>query len=206
MRITLTDPKRENNSLRRFCCRDEKQKQAVPQIKCLSGLRGQSDYRFRSEQKRTHPDPQLRIRFHAVEQTSEQLAAVDANVELVRSAYERFNAGERDPDPALWHAQVEYVPDRLDPEPATHHGIGAVMKIFRSWADAYPDLCVEPVDIRAEGNRVFAWVHFSGHGAESGVPIDMERAQVFTLEHSQIVRAEEFFDRTEALHAAGLLQ
>ena len=139
-----------------------------------------------------------------MERTSEQLAVVEANVELVRSAYERFNAGERDPDPALWHAQVEYVPDALDPEPATHHGIGAVAKVFRGWVDAYPDLCVEPVDISANGNCVVAWVHFSGHGAESGVAIDMERAQVFTLEHSQIVRAEEFFDKTAALHAAGL--
>ena len=127
-----------------------------------------------------------------------------ANVELVMSAFERFNAGDRVPDPALWHVQVEYVPDRLDPEPATHHGIAAVAKIFRSWADAYPDLRVEPVDLRANGNRVFAWVHFSGHGAESGLAIDMERAQVFTIERSQVVRCEEYFDRTEALHAAGL--
>jgi len=127
-----------------------------------------------------------------------------ANVELVRSAFERFNSGQRDPDPALWDAQVEYVPDPRDPEPATHHGIAAVARVFRSWVDAYPDLRVEPVEIRANGNRVFAWVHFSGHGAESGLAINMERAQVFTLEHSQVVRAEEYFERTEGLHAAGL--
>jgi hypothetical protein len=107
------------------------------------------------------------------------------NVDLVRSAFDRFNAGEREPDPALWHARVEYVPDRLDPEPATHHGLPAVANVFRSWVEAYPDLRVEPVEIRANENRVFVWVEFSGHGAESGLAIDMERAQVFTVEHAQ---------------------
>jgi len=126
------------------------------------------------------------------------------NVDLVRSAFDRFNAGERAPDPDLWHPDVEYVPDRLDPEPATHHGIGAVAKTFRSWVDAYPDLRVEPVEMRANDDRVFVWVRFSGHGAESGLAIGMERAQVFTFERSRIVRAEEYLDRTDALDAAGL--
>ena len=40
------------------------------------------------------------------------------NVDLLRSGYERFNAGEREPPEDLWHADAEYVPDRNDPDPA----------------------------------------------------------------------------------------
>ena len=126
------------------------------------------------------------------------------NVELVRAAYERFNAGDRAPSPELWHSDCEYVSDRRDPDPATYRGLAAITRVFHSWVDAYPDLRVEPLEILASGQRVFVWTRFSGHGAGSGVPIDMERAQVWTLEGGKIRRAEEYFDRAEGLEAVGL--
>jgi ketosteroid isomerase-like protein len=126
------------------------------------------------------------------------------NVEIVRSAYERFNAGEREPSPELWHLDAEYISDRRDPDPATYRGLAAIARVFRSWVDAYPDLRVEPLEIRASGHRVFVWTRFSGHGAGSEVPIDMERAQVWTVEDAKIRQAEEYFDSDEALEAAGL--
>jgi ketosteroid isomerase-like protein len=126
------------------------------------------------------------------------------NVEIVRSGYERFNAGETEPPRDLWHLDGEYVPDRGDPDPGTHHGLAAIAKVYKSWTEAYPDLRVEPLEIRPSGNRVFVWVRFFGHGAGSGVAIDMERAQVWTVEDAQIRRCEEFFDRHRALEAVGL--
>jgi ketosteroid isomerase-like protein len=126
------------------------------------------------------------------------------NVGIVRSGYERFNAGEKEPPRDLWHLDGDYVPDRGDPDPGTHHGLAAITKVYSRWAEAYPDLRVEPLEVRANGDRVFAWVRFSGHGASSGVAIDMERAQVWTVEDSKIRRCEEFFDRSDALEAVGL--
>ena len=46
--------------------------------------------------------------------------------------------------------------------------------------------------------------HYSGHGAESGIAMDMELAEVWTLEGGRIRRIEEYFDRAEALAAVGL--
>jgi ketosteroid isomerase-like protein len=126
------------------------------------------------------------------------------NVELLSSAYERFNGGEREPPPELWHTDAEYVSDRRDPDPATYHGLAAIAGVFHSWVEAYPDLRVEPLEIRQSDNRVFVWTRFLGHGAGSGVPIDMERAQVWTMEDAKIRRVEEYFDRSEALEAVGL--
>jgi ketosteroid isomerase-like protein len=124
--------------------------------------------------------------------------------DLVREAYERFNAGERDPVSELWHPDAEYVPDRRDPEPAPYRGLNAITGVFRSWVDAYPDLRVEPLQMRSVEDRVFVWARFLGHGAASEVAIDMERAQVYTLENGKIRRVEEYFDQKEALEAAGL--
>src|SRR5262245_56456642 len=123
---------------------------------------------------------------------------------VVRSGFERFNAGERDPSPELWHHDARWVPDRRDPEPAPYLGLDAITGVFRSWVEGYPDLRVDPLETRATGGRVFAWVRFSGHGASSKVAIEMERAIVYTVERGRIRLVEEFFDRYEALEAAGL--
>jgi ketosteroid isomerase-like protein len=125
--------------------------------------------------------------------------------ELVRWAYAYFNR-EHEPPPT-WHPDGEFVNAREDPDHATYSGIEAIRKQHQGWFDSYPDLTVEPLDIRQndDGNRVFVWVHFSGHGADSGVAMDMELAHVLTVdEEGRTRRLEEFFDRAEAVRAAGI--
>src|SRR4051794_24831101 len=128
----------------------------------------------------------------------------NGNEDFIRSAYDRFNGGEKVPPDDLWHADGEYVNSTDDPDPAIHRGIEAVRKQFKSWVDTYPDLRVEPVELLVSDNRVFAWTHWTGHAAASGAPVEMEMAQVWTVEDGKIRRGEEYFDRSEALEAAGL--
>jgi hypothetical protein len=45
-----------------------------------------------------------------------------------------------------------------------------------------PDLRVEPLEIRSNGERVFEWTRFTGHGADSGVAMEMDLAHVLTYE------------------------
>ena len=122
--------------------------------------------------------------------------------ELARWGYDWFNR-EREPPPN-WLPDGEFVNAREDPDHATYRGIDAIRKQHQGWFDSYPDLRVEPLEIRSNGNRVFAWVHFSGHGADSGVPMKMELGHVLTFEDGGLRRLEEYFDRGEALGAAGL--
>ena len=51
---------------------------------------------------------------------------------------------------------------------------------------------------------VFLWVRFSGHGEGSGAPVEMELAHVLTMRDGKVARTVEYFDRAEALEAAGL--
>jgi ketosteroid isomerase-like protein len=57
---------------------------------------------------------------------------------------------------------------------------------------------------KANGDTVFLWVRFSGHGAASGLAIDMELAHVVTLRDGKIACNVEYTDRGEALSAAGV--
>jgi ketosteroid isomerase-like protein len=126
------------------------------------------------------------------------------NVEIVLDGYARFNAGEHIPELWFWHPDAEYHAAREDPDSAVHRGIDAIRRQFASWLDAYPDLTVEPVEARGQGDKVFLWVRFAGHGAASGAPLEMELAHVYTLRDGKAVRAVEYMDRDEAVQAAGL--
>ena len=124
--------------------------------------------------------------------------------DLVRTGYAAFNDEHRLATLEFWHEDGVYVNDARDPDPGIHRGIEAVSRQQARWIEAYPDLRVEPLEIQTNGDRTFVWVRFSGHGATSGVPIDMELAHVVTYEEGRIRRIEEYSDRTEGLAAAGL--
>jgi ketosteroid isomerase-like protein len=124
------------------------------------------------------------------------------NEELVRFGYDWFNR-EREPPPT-WLADGEFINSRADPDHAVHRGLEAIRKQNQDWFDAYPDLRVDPVEIKSNGDRVFVWVRFTGHGADSGLAMEMELAHVITLEDGKTRRIEEFVDRDEGLAAVGL--
>jgi uncharacterized protein len=125
-------------------------------------------------------------------------------VEFVLDGYARFNAGERRPELWFWHEDAEFHASRTDPDAAVHRGIDAIRRQFESWVEAYPDLQVEPLEAKGNGDQVFLWVRFAGHGANSGLPIDMELAHVYTLRDGRVARLVEYPARAEALAAAGL--
>jgi hypothetical protein len=125
-------------------------------------------------------------------------------VEIVRGGYARANAGDRRPELDFWHEDAEYQAAREDPDSATHRGIQAIRAQFERWYEAYPDLQVDVLEARGQGEKVFAWVRFRGHGAGSGVPISMELAHVWTIRDGRAARVAEYFDRLEGLEAAGL--
>jgi ketosteroid isomerase-like protein len=130
----------------------------------------------------------------------------DENVELVLDGYPRFNAGEPLAPLVLeyYHADAEYHVAREDPDSAVHRGVAAITKQMESWIEAYPDLKLEVSEARANGDQVFVWVRFVGHGAGSGLLVDMEVAHVITLRDGKYARVDEYYDRAEALRAAGL--
>jgi len=91
-----------------------------------------------------------------------------------------------------------------DVDSAAHRGIEAIRLRFARWHEVYPDVRVEVLDARANRDYVFVWVHLTGHGAGSVVPIEMEMAHVYTLRDGKVARTAEYFDRAEALEAVGL--
>lgn len=125
-------------------------------------------------------------------------------VRIVADGYARYNSGERVPELDYWHEDAEFHASAADPDANVHRGIEAIRGQFRTWEEAYPDLRVEPLELKEGSEAVFAWVRFHGHGAASGVPIDMELAHVHVFRDERVARLVEYMDRQEALAAAGV--
>jgi ketosteroid isomerase-like protein len=128
----------------------------------------------------------------------------ERNVSLVLDGYARLNAGEKVPELWFFTPDAEYHVAREDPDSAIHRGLDAVRRQYAAWDESYPDLTVEPLEAKGTGDKVFLWVRFCGHGGASGAPVEMELSHVLTMRDGKAARIAEYFDRAEALEAAGL--
>ena len=87
---------------------------------------------------------------------------------------------------------------------AVHRGIDAIAKLFVSWLECLPRPEIEIQQAEAREDKVFLWLRFTGHGAASGIPLEMELAHVCTLRDGKAASVVEYMDRKEALAAVGL--
>jgi trans-2,3-dihydro-3-hydroxyanthranilate isomerase len=125
------------------------------------------------------------------------------NLQSTLAGYAAFNEGRRVPELEFWHEDSEYHASSSDPDSDVHRGIEAVRRQTARWVDAYPDLRVEPLEAREHGEKVFVWVRFVGHGAASGLPMEMELAHVITVREGRTASLHEYQTRAEGLAALG---
>jgi ketosteroid isomerase-like protein len=125
------------------------------------------------------------------------------NVETVRRQHEQFSrTGEVLAE--IYDPGVEWMTAREDPDAATHRGLEAIRGYFAEWVGMFQSIDLHADELVDAGDKVFAWIRFSGQGAASGATVEMEQAQIWIFRDAQVVRVEEYFDRDEALQAAGL--
>src|SRR5262245_13042602 len=126
------------------------------------------------------------------------------NVEVVRAAFEAWNAGDMDA-----------VRELLDPDAMIVRGLEgwpegseatvgreAMMQFFETVRQAWDVDTLEPVELLDAGDRVVVrWIwHGAGHGPEAR----MQFSQVFTLRKGKVFLAEYFWNHAEAVEAVGL--
>ena len=120
---------------------------------------------------------------------------------MVRSIYDAFNRGDFEAVMRAVHPDIEFV--RFGGQSPVR-GTDAL----REWMepDAFEDQRFEPLDFRANRNKLLVRHHFTGRGVASGMALDLTSFAVFTFDEGLITRLEAFFpyEEAEALEAAGL--
>jgi ketosteroid isomerase-like protein len=125
------------------------------------------------------------------------------NVEVVRAAYETWNAGDMDAYRELYDPGVVVRGLEGWPEPGPYVGREAVMRQWEQMREAWTADAVEPIgDFIDAGDRVV--VRQVWRGAGHGPDMNMEMTNVFVVRNGRIVYQEFFWDHAEALEAAGL--
>lgn len=125
------------------------------------------------------------------------------NVETVRRGFVALNDGDIVRVLAEMDPSIEWYPtsDFVDIGPfCGHDGIRGLMNLVLG---AFEEYSLEPEELIDAGDAVVVPVHQTGRGKESGIAVDVRYILVFTLRAGQAVRVESFYDREEALAAAG---
>ena len=127
------------------------------------------------------------------------------NVEVIRTAYEAFDRGDLEAVSRLHARTIEWQTSVEDPDAATHRGRVAVRRYIEGYMETFPRLRADLEEcVEAGGDRVLATVRYTGRARASGMDMDWRQWLVYTIKDGMIVRAAEYFDRDQALEAAGL--
>jgi ketosteroid isomerase-like protein len=126
-------------------------------------------------------------------------------VEFARRGYEAFNEGGVEAILAFLEDDIEWINDQPAPPPGVYKGHDGVRRYFQELTALFTDLRLEPEEfIPIRNEYVLVFLRVRGRGIWTGV----EGAQpVFNLWKVGRRGAEQvrmFYDRAEALEAAGL--
>lgn len=125
------------------------------------------------------------------------------NVEIVRAAFDAWNAGDMDALRGLYSSDIEVSAPDGWPEPGPFVGQEAVMRQFEQMRETWDvdaiDLITEVV-AAADQTVVRARWRGRGHGPDSNI----EGTNVMTLRDGKICAIDFVSDHTEALKSVGL--
>ena len=130
------------------------------------------------------------------------------NVEILRRVFQRWASGSLS-NTDMFDPDVEY--SRIGAEtPALEGrwlGLDEMRSAMREYLRAMSNLRIEAERIiDLGGERVLVLSRHTARGKQSGVPIEHELGDVFTLRDGKIVRFDSYWDRADALAAVGLAE
>ena len=126
------------------------------------------------------------------------------NVEAVRRAVEAINRRDIDGYLACCTEDVLLITPVAEVSGA-YDGPEGIRRFFTDIADASPDFKIGIESLEAVGpDRVLGFMSITGTGRASGIPIENATGNVYDFADGRIQRIRIFFDRDQAIEAAGL--
>jgi len=126
---------------------------------------------------------------------------------LVRSGFEAANRGDLEVAFANYDSDVEFFPPvdlvGLGNE-LSYRGLEARVRYQRQWRAEWEDFRYEPDELRDLGDRLLVIGRIKSGGLSSGARPDSDYSNLFTLSAGRVIREQTYFNRAEALEAAGL--
>jgi ketosteroid isomerase-like protein len=129
----------------------------------------------------------------------------EENVEIVRHGYEAVNRRDIDTWLEGFQADVEIRDLPTIPDAQVRRGHDDLRKWVEMMRDVWTEESYyEPQEFTDAGDFVIVAVRAHAWGRGSGAPVEIDFFQVFEMREGKVQRAWGFFDKAEALAAAGL--
>jgi ketosteroid isomerase-like protein len=130
----------------------------------------------------------------------------DENIALLRETYAAWASGDFATadvfDPDVEFVRLGTGASGLD---GTWHGIDGLWAAVVEWLRSWELLTIEAERfIELGDNRALVLSRQRGRGKHSGAQMDAELGDLFTFRNGKIIRYASYWDRAEALRAAGL--
>ena len=129
---------------------------------------------------------------------------MSAGDDLLLLVYEGFNSGDMAAALELLDEDFEFREPAAFPGALVYKGRDGFIKALRNATSVFDEVDVAVEQVLEAGNRVVVFVHISGVGKESGAPVEMRVAHVWTMHDGKATRMQVYLDRGEALAAAGV--
>jgi ketosteroid isomerase-like protein len=131
------------------------------------------------------------------------------NVEVARRLWEQITeaaaAGQSTSLPAFgWDPEVAYIEDPRWPGAGVYRGAEAIQARFAEYLDVLGRTDMSVVELLDAGNAVISIFRTEGESAQTGLPFEHEWAYIWTFRDGRVVEWRAYFDKWEALEAAGL--
>jgi ketosteroid isomerase-like protein len=124
------------------------------------------------------------------------------NVELTYHVFDLFNRRDSAAFVGLMEADVEASP-RLAAVEGGYHGHDGIRRWWNSLLDTIPDFTAEAIEVRELGDLTLTKLHTSGHGADSGSPLEETVWVAIEWRDKKVVWWAVFGTEAEALQAVG---
>ena len=127
------------------------------------------------------------------------------NVEVVRRWWASVNAGDLPFDLTDENVRIDNIEQPV--VQGAFHGHDGLRRWWQDFTEALADIRHEVLDSTAlDAQRVLTENRSQGHFRETGLPIDLRWASIFSLRNGKVVRAAGYLSARDALKAAGLAE
>ena len=129
------------------------------------------------------------------------------NVEIVRSAYQHFQAtGELRPE--LMAPEVVWDMSKYAGwvERSVYHGVDGARELVEDWTEVWDEWQYELDALVDAGEQVVVIIHQRSRSQFSQLPVTRSLAQVWTMREGIVIRMEGYSTPGDALRACGLAE
>jgi ketosteroid isomerase-like protein len=106
---------------------------------------------------------------------------------VVRQVLVAFNAGDVEGLVARCHADVVIVEDPSFPDARTYRGHEGVREMSARWSEAWTKVRSTIEDLDVDGDTVRIVTRFTGEGASTEIPVEIERhAATYTVRDGKV--------------------